>query len=1610
MYNIEVIVHLNNANNVYSFGNNSSSQKLMLLFDGNLDSGHYDILEYSNDNVKSKIVNLKDNTCKISDSQTNTNLCNQNAINHNVQTMNNSIKVKIIGDGNCLFRCFSYFLYNNQNLHYKVRLNVVKYITNNWNTYQNFILGNQYYKNIINGNDYELLMSQNGIYGNEIEIKAFAEMYNIQVSVHSNNANDIYSFGNNSSSQKLMLLFDGNFDSGHYDIFEYFNDSVKSEILQLKKNNRKRKIDSQTDTKIRNKKSKLIVDYNRQKNKRTKKKELNCSSYLGEMNYKCRYCSAVFWNEEQKKSNCCQNGNIILSPLSNYDAKLKHLLLNDDIFRYLIRYYNNLFGFATFNANIKYEKKKAIYNLKIQGQICHTTPNTLIPVNNKEPCCGQLYIYDNVTAVEKRLSKNKNLSREHLKLLTEVLNKNPYAKKYKHLHEVANENMSNYKMYFIRKNDNQQHRYNAPLTSECGAIIVSQDQIPENYDICIYPKHVSNNHEITYLNKLSHHVDPMVFPLLFPSGDLGWSIGYLKKPNVTENLTTLQYYLYRLAYRPNCKIFNPLLYSGRLTQQFFLHAYIIVENNRMNYFRSDQKNLRVECYQGLLDHVMNSAANISSNFKSKEKLGNLFILPATYIGSPRYMQQHYQDAMAIMRNTGRPDLFITVTCNPKWKELKEILKNFPRNTTPNDIPNITVRLFHTKLKLLIDDIYERYIFGNVISYIYTIEFQKRGLPHAHILVTLNPKNKLLSPEKIDKYISAEIPSKKDDEELHKLVIKHMLHGPHNNHSPCYVENKPICKKNFPKPFTDSTTFQKNGYPQYRRKNNVSENLTYKIRNNQNPVPVNNSMVVPYNSFLLKKYQCHINVEYCASIQSIKYIFNYIHKGCDKAFCKLKKINTDNEKDVHDEITQFIDGRYLSPMEAAWRLQEFPLCGRSHTVVRLAVHTENKQNIIFEENNEEKALDKWKTTLTSWFELNKNDDNAKNIKYVNIPKYYIFKNKSWIERQRKLKHFAIGRLNVVSPKDSERFHLKLILNRVKGATSFKELRTFENKTYNTYKETAIQMGLVENDLQIEKIFEEACSIMLPVQLRKFFSWFLITDNINGNTIWTKFNKYFTEDFNNNKDNRALQHINEILKNEEMSCKDFGLPEPDEILDINNENNEENTLFCKQMFNNFFKQLNEDQKIIFTHILNNEHKIFFIDGPGGSGKTFLYKTLIYYFLSVEKKVLSMAWTGIASILLPKGMTSHKTFRLPLDLNNIESAFLKFESDKKKFREVTAIIWDEASMIPRKALEIVDKTLQDVCNNNLPFGGKLLVLGGDFRQILPVVKNGCRSTIIQETIKYSNLWSLFYIMYLKKNIRSKDNTFASFLLDIGEGKFTSFVIPDNFKTNDVCFKIYEHINYNVSINSVILTSHNEDANILNNKILRILSTEAKTYYSLDYATHKDVDLSDEDIHINYPIEALNNIREGLPPHKLKLKVNSIVMLIRNLSITDGLCNGTRLKITKLFKYNIEAEIITGEKCGNKVFIPRITLNTGNSSSLPFVLYRKQFPLILAFTMTINKSQGQSFDSVGIYIRRPLFSHGQLYVALSRCRNADKIFIENNSENKEEIINIVWKEIFDN
>lgn len=603
---------------------------------------------------------------------------------------------------------------------------------------------------------------------------------------------------------------------------------------------------------------------------------------------------------------------------------------------------------------------------------------------------------------------------------------------------------------------------------------------------------------------------------------------------------------------------------------------------------------------------------------------------------------------------------------------------------------------------------------------------------------------------------------------------------------------------------------------------------------------------------------------------------------------------------------------------------------------------------------------------------------------------------------------------VSPRDIERFHLKLILNHKVGVKNFSDLKTHNNKIYNTFREAADAMGLIENDEHIYKIFDEACSLMIPRALRSYFVWFLLADQkaITCN-LWMKYKMYLCEDFKDDRENRALIEIQKLLSHENLTNQDVGLPDPSNLELFNiNDNNSITLQNYSDLAKKYILSLNRDQKIIFDYINNDsEVKCIFIDGPGGTGKTFLYNALIYNYLSQNISILSMAWTGIASILLPGGSTSHKIFRLPFDIKTPYRCNLKNNAERNKIKNCQVIIWDECSMIPKEALEFVDKTLREVCEIDSPFGGKLIIIGGDFRQILPVVKFGAKNEIIESCLKSSHLWHLFKKFSLKINIRNSDEIFQKFLLDIGEYKIQSFVIPEMWLTNDICKKIYDiDIAMDPSASSkIILCSHNEDVDRLNQNIINMMQTKPHIYYSIDYITSKGTDIADEKTMLKYPIEQINHIKiPTLPNHKLILKVGAIVILLRNICVSNGMCNGTRLRILALYEHNIKAEILTGTYKNSEVYIPRILINSGDEPSLPFILNRRQFPIALAFVITLNKAQGQSFDKVGIYYNKEYFTHGQLYVGLSRVKNSDSIYIQNDSSFKE-IKNIVWPEILD-
>lgn len=180
-------------------------------------------------------------------------------------------------------------------------------------------------------------------------------------------------------------------------------------------------------------------------------------------------------------------------------------------------------------------------------------------------------------------------------------------------------------------------------------------------------------------------------------------------------------------------------------------------------------------------------------------IGRLTILPASYIGSPRHMHEYAQDAMSYVRKYGRPDLFITFTCNPQWTDIKN---NLFDGQSPTDRHDITARVFRQKLKALMDLIVKLRVFAEVQCWMYSIEWQKRGLPYAHILIWLVRK---ITPDEIDSVISAEIPDQTIDPELFEVVTKNMIHGPCgeiNMNSPCMIDGK--CSKRYPRALTSDT--------------------------------------------------------------------------------------------------------------------------------------------------------------------------------------------------------------------------------------------------------------------------------------------------------------------------------------------------------------------------------------------------------------------------------------------------------------------------------------------------------------------------------------------------------------------------------------------------------------------------------------------------------------------------------------------------------------------------------------------------------------------------------------------------------------------------------------
>ncbi|KAI3795463.1 hypothetical protein L1987_38118 [Smallanthus sonchifolius] len=599
-------------------------------------------------------------------------------------------------------------------------------------------------------------------------------------------------------------------------------------------------------------------------------------------------------------------------------------------------------------------------------------------------------------------------------------------------------------------------------------------------------------------------------------------------------------------------------------------------------------------------------------------------------------------------------------------------------------------------------------------------------------------------------------------------------------------------------------------------------------------------------------------------------------------------------------------------------------------------------------------------------------------YKDFPKHFTW-NGSQLRWNRRLLKAQRDRIVSANPSEGERYYLRLLLSNVKGPTSFEDLCTVDGVNHTTFRKAALEMGLIENDKSLSQCLAEASLFQFPNALRRLFATIMIfCEPGDVRKLWNDHFDSLSEDHRlhcqsvERVRNMVLTEIRVFLQSMGKNLHDFDLPNITKDVNLRNvghrEVQEEYGIVVEDEHLCAKDSFNSDQKVLFdeimTHVDNDLPGVFFIIGLGGTGKTFVYKALLAEVRSRGLIALATASSGAAANNMPGGRTAHTRFKIPINLNNNSMCNIKKQSKATEvIRSSKLIIWDEASMAKRQAIEAVDRTLQDIIGVSLPFGEKIMVMGGDFRQVLPVIKRGTRAQIVDSSLRIVG-----------------DGTEESI-----EGNFIR--IPDDMtipctprgnSIKELINAIFPSIQNNLYssdyiISRAILSTRNESVDEINDKMIDIFQGEEKIYYSFDEA---------EDDHNNfYPIEFLNSLTvSGLPPHKLRLKIGCPIILLRNIDPSHGLCNGTRL-ICKGFQHNvINPEIVVGQHTGKRVFLLRIPLTLSEDDMFPFKLKRKQFPIRLSFSMTINKAQGQTIPHVRVYLPDSVFSHGQFYVALSR------------------------------
>ena len=621
---------------------------------------------------------------------------------------------------------------------------------------------------------------------------------------------------------------------------------------------------------------------------------------------------------------------------------------------------------------------------------------------------------------------------------------------------------------------------------------------------------------------------------------------------------------------------------------------------------------------------------------------------------------------------------------------------------------------------------------------------------------------MTTTDNIDSAICAELPPdpstlpyemQEQAKRLETIVLTNMVHGPCGRDfpdSPCMKDGK--CSKGFPKKFSSYTIVDSEAnHPVYRRRSPENGGRVITIMRGGREFIVDNSWIVPYSPYLLLRYNAHINIELCTSVSGVKYLLNYVHKGSDMTCAR-----TEVDGEERNEIEEYRSLRSIGSSEASWHFFGFYIALNYPAVKPLRIHLEDQQMVVFDEGSEEMAAQcPRETELMAFFKYNKmmvdQGSTEEFLRYVDFPEEFVYvqKDKKW--KPRVNQSDTIGRVHSVSPISGDVFYLRMLLHHdhCKGKTSFKDLCTLpgEADACETFKEVCRNLGLLQDDQEWDLALTEAALTKFCSGLRELYVTILMfCEPSNPRQLFDDHWEEWIDDFKHkaNKRGRTLEldtlktmvvmDIEKRLQSWEKSLQHFGLPVPtqDELQLVEQEEVEELLpALIKEELDFDWQEMRElaatrerlytsEQLAIYNLVLDKvksgQPLNLFISARGGCGKSFLSNGILAAVRTSEPGgcvALAMATTGIAATVLLLGRTYHSRMKAPLtpgpegNLNITAQSVLA-----KLIRRAKLLLIDEVTMMHRLHLEMLDRTLRDIMGVDQPFGGKIIILSGDFR----------------------------------------------------------------------------------------------------------------------------------------------------------------------------------------------------------------------------------------------------------------------------------------------------------